>query len=44
MTLKNDEDFRLGSVLLHIGEPIVVDAVQIKVPPLSGAVVEFEIG
>ena len=44
LILKNDQDFRLGSVLLHIGEPIVVDAVQIKVPPLSGAVVEFEIG
>jgi glycosidase len=44
LTLRNDQDFRFGSVLLHIGEPIVVDAVQIKVPPLSGAVVEFEIG
>jgi hypothetical protein len=44
LTLRNDDDFLLGSVLLHIGEPIVVDAVQIKVPPLSGAVVEFEIG
>ena len=44
LTVKNDDGFRLKSVLVHISESIVVDASQIKVPPLSGAVVEFEIG
>ena len=43
LIIKNDGDYQLQSVLLQIGESIVIDAVQIKVPPLSGAVVEFEI-
>jgi hypothetical protein len=42
--IKNDGDYQLHSVLLQIGQSIEIDAVQIKVPPLSGAVVEFEIG
>ena len=42
--IKNDRDYQLHSVLLQIGQSIEIDTVQIKVPPLSGAVVEFEIG
>ena len=44
LSLKNDGAYQLKSVPLQIGQSIVVDAAQIKVPPFSGAVVEFEIG
>lgn len=44
LILKNEANYQLKSVLLQIGESIVVDSSQIKLPPFSGAVVEFEIG
>jgi hypothetical protein len=44
LVVKNDANYQLKSVLLQIGESIVVDSSQIKLPPLSGAIVEFEIG
>lgn len=44
LSLKNDGDYQLKSLPLQIGQSIVVDSAQIKVPPFSGAVVEFEIG
>jgi glycosidase len=44
LSLKNDGAYQLKSVPLQIGQSIVVDPAQIKVPPFSGAVVEFEIG
>lgn len=43
LSIKNNEKFRLKSVLLQIGESIKVDPDEVKVPPFSGAVVEFEI-
>ena len=44
LVVKNDANYQLKSVLLQIGESIVVDSSQIKLPPFTGAVVEFEIG
>jgi len=44
LVVKNDANYQLKSVLLQIGESIVVDSSQIKLPPFSGAIVEFEIG
>lgn len=44
LVVKNDANYQLKSVLLQVGESIVVDSSQIKLAPFSGAVVEFEIG
>ena len=44
LVVKNDANYQLKSVFLQIGESIVVDSSQIKLPPFTGAVVEFEIG
>ncbi len=44
LVVKNEANYQLKSVLLQIGESIVVDSSQIKLTPFSGAVVEFEIG
>ena len=44
LVVKNEANYQLKSVLLQIGESIVVNSSQIKLPPFSGAVVEFEIG
>jgi glycosidase len=44
LVVKNDANYQLKSVLLQIGESIMVDSSHIKLAPFSGAVVEFEIG
>ena len=44
LVVKNEANYQLKSVLLQIGESIVVNSSQIKLPPFTGAVVEFEIG
>ena len=44
LVVKNDANYLLKSVLLQIGQSIVVDSSQIILPPFTGAVVEFEIG
>ena len=44
LVVKNDVNYQFKSVLLQIGESIVINSSQIKLAPFSGAVVEFEIG
>ena len=44
LVLKNEVNYQIKSVLLQIGESIVINSSQIKLAPFSGAVVEFEIG
>ena len=44
LVVKNDVNYQIKSVLLQIGESIVINSSQIKLAPFSGAVVEFEIG
>lgn len=44
LVVKNGANYQLKSVLLQIGESIVINSSQIKLTPFSGAVVEFEIG
>ncbi len=44
LVVKNDVNYQFKSVLLQIGESIVIDSSQIKLAPFSGAVVEFKIG
>ena len=44
LVIKNEANYQLKSVSLQIGESIMVDYSNIKLPPFTGAVVEFEIG
>jgi glycosidase len=44
LILKNDENLQLKSLSLQIGEAITIDSSVIKLPPFTGAVVEFEVG
>ena len=44
LVVKNEVNYQIKSVLLQIGESIVINSSQIKLAPFSGAVVEFEIG
>jgi glycosidase len=44
LVVKSDVNYQFKSVLLQIGESIVINSSQIKLAPFSGAVVEFEIG
>lgn len=44
LVVKNGVNYRIKSVILQIGESIVINSSQIKLAPFSGAVVEFEIG